>query len=168
MEILNKLILVFICLYSVSLFAGDIKCGLSGTVNMVSSNGFFAPVPSVSISIVKKKSIHDISGEYFRSANETDEAGVCYSYLRYLVPDYVLLGPSAGIVYSEENKGSSLYSSGIKQGIYFLGAKGMLKLGNKEVALIIQERLLFGFKHIYGKDSMGINNLIGAGAILVF
>jgi hypothetical protein len=154
--------------------AANNRFGIGGGINLVNTNAQYSPVPSVCINIMNDKSIHEIAGEYTRSANVIDETAIVYSYLRFIHSKYFLLGPSLGLLFSEYQE--EYMTQGMfgpeqhyhtKGGIYFFGIKGMMKISSRHFGVNISDRILIGMQYVNKQNSLGLSNLFGAGFFIV-
>ena len=170
--------ILFAALLALNAVSENTKYGIGVGVNAVYTNVIFAKVPSLSFYVVKEACIHDISAEYTACTifvEPYEEMALIYSYLRYLPSKYFLLGPSIGVLFSEYQKWSLTQDAhgfahetwDIREGRYFFGIKGMIKICKNHFGLTISDRLMFGDSRINGPIKIGVSNLLGAGLISV-
>jgi hypothetical protein len=183
---MNKKVIIFLILLLSSSFSEKRSFGFGFNLNTIYANAMFFPVPSMSLYIMNSPSSQILEIEYAKlgTFSETPEGyllsgernfdlALTYSYLRN-ISKHLSIGPTIAIQLTnhqayppglsiEDNKG---YIS--KEGIYFLGLKGIIILKKNHFGITLNERLLCGLSIVESTEKLGVSNSLGLGLFYCF
>lgn len=167
----SKIIFAILPIIVFNALSEDVRFGLGFELNHIYARSIFLPVPSLSLYLIKKETIHSFSLEYISKSITKSEGAFSYSLLRNLHSKSISLGPCIGLNITSDKvnaDGNIPSNSDNKEeyiGLFVFGIKGMVVLSRKHFGLTISDRLLLGS---FLGNGFGFSNLFGMGLSIIF